>query len=351
MPPSDIDRVVRESSRKLLQVSVPPVKYWVLLNTLDMDIDDPIVQRTVSECRTFPPRVRLLESLGKDGTWPISKSRKIAEDAGPGPPVGWTFVTMLRNLEVLDDMCTSRSEGNIDKVVERILNWQRKDGSILGPKHNIFPMPNYNGYALWDLLLYGMHGDPRVGKLADWLINMQRHDGGWAIPYQQDVKYLPEYRYVQQEDFLEQVRKGETPRSDPKGYRDIPSCIWTTMMVVRGLSRSKKYRSLPAVRKGADFILDRFFRRNNHESYYRSEKHWTRLKYPPYLGNGLSALYLLTRLGYGPSDERMEGPIEWLIKARHPDGFWWQSHKPCLQKDQWISGFAVEALHRYLKNG
>ncbi len=351
MPLSDIDRVVQESSRKLLQVSVPPVKYWVLVDTLDMDANDSVVQRTFSECRTFPPRVRLLETLREDGTWPISRVRKAAEDAGPGPPIGWTFVTILRNLEVLDDMCTDRSEGNIGKVVEKILSWQRRDGSILGPKHDIFPLPHYNAYALWNLLLYGMDSDPRVKKLADWLLSMQRHDGGWGIPYQQDVKYLPEYKRMQMVDFLELVRTGKTPRSDPRGYRDVPSCIWTTMMVVRGFSRSKRYSSLPAVRKGADFFLDRFFERNYHESYFHSEKHWTKLKYPPYLGNGLSALYLLTRLGYGPGDERMARPIEWLLRARHPDGFWWQSERPYLQKDQWISGFAVEALHRYLKNG
>jgi len=347
---SEIDRVVQESARKLLQMSVPPVKYWLLVETLGKDEHDPLVRRTIAECKAYPPRLKVLRTLREDGTWPISKARKAAEDAGPGPPVGWTYITMLRNLQLLEDCYTDKSEGYISVALEKILSWQKKEGYILGPNHDIFPLPHYNGYAVRNLFIYGMGNDPRVKKLADWLLSIQRHDGGWVIPYQEDVRYLPEYRHMKMHDFMELVRKGETPKSDPKGYKDIPSCIWTTMMVVRGLARNEKYRRRNELLKGANFFLDRFFKKNWHETYYHSEKNWTRLIYPPYIGSGLTALYLLTILGYGPSDERMEKPIRWLLNARHPDGFWWQSDRPYAQKDQWITGFAIDILNRYSKN-
>ena len=354
MPPlisvSEIDRVVQESARKLLQVSVPPVKYWLLVDTLEKDKRDPLLQRTIAECKTYPPRLKLLRSLRQDGTWPISRARKAAEDAGPGPPVGWTYITMLRNLQLLEDCRSERSEGFIASALERILSWQKKEGYILGPKHDIFPLPHYNGYAVRNLFIYGMDDDPRVKRLADWLLSTQRHDGGWVIPYQEDVKYLPEYKHMKMQEFLERVRKGDTPESDPKGFKDVPSCIWTTMMVIRGLARGKEYARRREVMRGADFFLDRFFKKNPHNAHYQSEKNWTHLKYPPYPGNGLSALYLLTVLGYGPGDERMEKPIRWLLNARHPDGFWWQSDRPHAQKDQWITGLAIETLNRYSKN-
>lgn len=89
---------------------------------------------------------------------------------------------------------------------------------------------------------------------------------------------------------------------------------------------------------------------NYHESYYHTDKNWTRLIYPPYIASGLTALYLLTILGYGPSDERMEKPIRWLLGERHTDGFWWQSDRPYMQKDQWITGFALDTLARYARN-
>lgn len=347
---SEIDRVVQETARKLLQVSVPPVKYWLLVDTLGKEDSDPLVQRTIAECKAYPPRLNLIKTLRKDGTWPISRSRKAAEDAGPGPPVGWTYTTMLRNLQLLEDCYTDRSEGYISTALEKILSWQTKEGYILGPKHDIFPLPHYNGYAVRNLFIYGMEGDSRVKRLADWLLSIQRHDGGWVIPYQEDVKYLPEYSQMRMYEFLEHVRRGETPRSDPKGFEDIPSCIWTTMMVIRGLARGREYSHKREILRGADFFLDRFFKRNWHSTYYHSEKCWTQLKYPPYPGNGLSALYLLTILGYGPGDERMEKPIQWLLSSRHPDGFWWQSNRPYAQKDQWITGFAIDILNRYAKN-
>lgn len=348
---SEINRVVQESSRKLMQISVPPVKYWLLVDTLGKNENDPVVKRTLAECKVYPPRLKLLKTLRSDGTWPISRARKAAEDAGPGPPVGWTYTTMLRNLQLLEDMVTDRGEGHISAVLEKMLSWQQKGGFILGPKHDIFPVPHYNGYAVRNLFIYGMEDDPRVRKLADWLLSIQRHDGGWSIPYQEDVRYLPEFRYMRVRDFLELVRKGQTPVSDPKGFRNVPSCIWTTMMVVRGLARSQRYRRRKELLMGADFFLDRFFKRNYHEAYYHTERSWTQLKYPPFPGNGLSALYILTILGYGPSDERMEAPIRWLLSARHSDGFWWQSDRPHMQKDQWITGFAVDVLSRYAKNG
>jgi hypothetical protein len=347
---SEIDRVVQETARKLLQVSVPPVKYWLLVDTLGMDENDPLVQRTITECETYAPMVRLIQTQRADGTWPISKVRKAQEDAGPGPPVGWTYITMLRNLQLLEDCGASRSDGHISAALEKILSWQKREGYILGPKHDIFPLPHYNGYALRNLFIYGMEDDPRVKRLADWLLSIQRHDGGWSIPYLEDVKYLPEYKHMRVDDFMKLVRDGETPVSDPRGFRDVPSCIWTTMMVVRGLARGAEYRPRRELRKGADFFLDRFFKKNPHEAYYHSEKHWTRLRYPPYPGDGMCALYLLTILGYGPGDQRMEKPIRWLLSARHSDGFWWQSDRPHSQKDQWITGFAVDILNKYAKN-
>lgn len=331
-------------------MSVPPVRYWLLVDTLGKDESDPLLKRTIAECKTYPPRLKLLRTLRKDGTWPISKARKAAEDVGPGPPVGWTSMTMLRNLQLLEDMVTDPGEGNVSASLERILSWQKDQGYILGPKHDIFPLPHFNGYAIRNLFVFGKGRDRRVKKMADWLLSMQRHDGGWLIPYVEDVKYLPEYRHLKMYEFMELVRKGQVPESDPKGYKDIPSCIWTTMMVVRGLAQDDKYRRTQGVKRGADFFLDRFFTRNPHEAFRHSDDNWTKLMYPIYPGNGLYALYLLTKLGYGPSDPRMEKPIRWLLNARHSDGFWWQTDRAYAQKDQWISGFAIDVLNRFANN-
>src|SRR5512136_3100931 len=122
---SEIESVVRATSHKLLQVSVPPVKYWLLVDTLGLDDSDPQVQRAVAECKAWRPRQKLIETLRPDGTWPISRSKRAAEEAGPGPPVGWTYITMLRNLQLLEDCSTDGSEGHVSAALEKILSWQQ----------------------------------------------------------------------------------------------------------------------------------------------------------------------------------------------------------------------------------
>jgi hypothetical protein len=101
------------------------------------------------------------------------------------------------------------------------------------------------------------------------------------------------------------------------------------------------------MKRGADFVLDRIFKRNYHASFYLSEKNWTTLKYPLYFGSGLGAIEVLASMGYGSEDERMGEAVKWLLKVRSKDGFWYRSDRPSPDKDQWITLVALSILVRY----
>jgi hypothetical protein len=343
----DIDRAVAESARKLLAVAPPPVRYWLLWDVMQRPDDDEELASAVEDCRKYPPRLKLLSEQRADGTWPISPSRRMAEEAGPGPPYGWTYVTMLRNLDELTDSLTTKDEGHVGMALEKILGWQADDGHIPGPTER-FPLPHYNGYALRNMVVLGAGGDPRVRRLRAWLLARQREDGGWVIPYVQDAKYLPQYRNMKMREFVRLANGGQIPY-DPgdSGFADVPSCIWTTMMVVRGLVAGLNPKVDRRVRRGAGFFLDRFFKENHHSTFYKDSGHWTRLRYPTYFGSGLCALDILTSIGYGPDDARMERPIRWLLDMRSKDGFWSQSDRPHPEKDMWITEVALSILARY----
>ena len=343
----DIDRIVEESALKLLQISFPPVRYFLLTDVMGKDVDDLLVQRAVRECESYPPRLKLLQTLRSDGTWPIPKLRKATEDAGPGPPYGWTYITMLRNLNFLSDNLTSRDEGYVEAALDRLLTWQTEEGYLPGPWNMPFALPQYNGFALRAFLHFGMEKDPRVQKLIRWLLSVQRPDGGWIVPYLEDMKQLPDFKYLRQSDFVDLVNRGKVREYDPAQFYDVPSCQWTTMMVVRGLCGSYKLSGTKAAVRGAEFFLNRFFKKNYHTLFYYSEKNWTRLKYPTYFGSGLCALDILTWMGFGADDKRMERPIRWLLGARATDGFWNQSERPHPDKDQWITEIALSILNRY----
>jgi len=350
MLPKDIENVVEESSRKLFQISKPPVRYYLLTDVMGRGLDEQLVQETLKECREYPLRKRLLETLRSDGTWPISKVRKAEEDAGPGPPIGWTYITMLRNLFELGEYRTSSDEGYVSESLEKILSWQTKEGYIVGPTTDLFPLPHYNGYALRTLTNFGMEDDPRVQRLIRWIFKTQRPDGGWTIPYLEDVKYLPQFKHMRMPAFMDKIRSGEVQRPNPDSFEDIPSCIWTTLMVVRGMCQSYSLPERPEVRRGFDLVLNNFFKRNYHSTFLRSERNWTKLKYPTYSGSGLCALDLLTWVGYGADDPRMEKPIKWLLSARSNDGFWSQSDRPHPYKDQWITEISLSVLSRYAQS-
>ncbi len=345
--PDEIRRAVEESSRRLNQRAVPPVKYWLLRYVFEKDREDLVLQSALDECALYPPKLRLLGRLRSDGTWPIPKDKKFAEDAGPGPPIGDTYRTMLFNLHTLRGHVATIDDGNIGASLSKILSWQSKEGYIPGPWTDAFPLPHFNGHAVHRLLSFGLGTDKRTRKLIDWLLRAQRHDGGWNIPYEMDVHYLPEYRAMRINDFREFIGKSDKSQFDLKSFTNVPSCIWSTMLVVWGLSLDRNLAGTREVRKGAEFFLDRFFKRNPHPNFYLSESHWTSMNHPIRFGNGLLALAILTRMGYGQDDPRMEKPIRWLLGARSPDGLWDQSGRPNAMAEQWISLIALATLHRY----
>jgi len=344
----ELDRAIEQSTQRLHKVAVPPVKYWLQRYVEMKDEEDSDVQRTLREAKEYPPRIKLLNNLREDGTWPISKQRKMAEDAGLGPPYGWTYITMLRNLYWLYEFRAEPDEGHVEQAIEKILSWQDDEGYIRGPMADTFPRPHYNGIALAILFRHGRKKtDPQVSRIIDWLMKMQRSDGGWNVPYIEDMKYLPEYKHMKLDEFTELVRSGKARKYDPADYGDIPSCLWSTVGVIRGMGWIEDDPRTADVRRGGSFVLDGFFKKNYHATFYHSEKNWTILKFPTYFGSGLTALDTLLNTGFGPNDPRMDKPIRWLLGARSKDGFWYQTERPHALNDQWITVTALIILANY----
>ncbi len=343
----EVDKAVEETAAKLNQMAVPPVRRWILEYVLWKESNDAALMRAVEECKTYRPFVKLLESQRPDGTWPISTPRRIEEEAGPGPPYGWTHRIVVRNLYMLFEYWATRDMGHIEKSLELLLGWQGDDGFIRGPDTDGIPKAYHQGLTLGVLLKFGMKGDMRMERLLQALLKMQRHDGGWNIPYIQDMKYLPEYRFMKREEFMRLKAEGKLPPYDPSDYDDIPSCVWTTLSALRGISIYRSLNGEKRIKKAAEFVLDRFFKRNYHSSYYLSENNWTMLKFPTYYGSGLTALDTLVHMGFGPDDERMEKPIRWLLNARSKDGLWHRSERPHPIDDQWISLVSLEILGHF----
>jgi hypothetical protein len=341
---SEVEKAVDQAAAKLNQMAIPPVRRWILEYVLWKEGTNPALARAIEECRTYRPMVKLLEAQNPDGTWPISAARKAEEDAGPGPPYGWTHKAIVRNLYMLFEYWATRDMGHIEDSLELILSWQEDSGLIRGPETDDLPRPYNTGLTLGVLLKFGMKGDTRVERLLQALLKAQRQDGGWNMPYIQDMRYLPEFKYMKLEEFKQRIADGKVPVYDPSDYYDTPSCVWTTLGALRGISMDRSLSGEKRIKMAAEFVLERFFERNPHPSYYQSGRNWTMLKFPTYYGSGLTALDTLVSMGFGPDDERMVKPIRWLLSARAKDGLWHRSERPHPLDDQWISLVCLEIL-------
>ncbi len=349
MQKKEVARIVEESSRKLLQSSSPSVRYWVLKDVLHKDEEDSDLQRTRVECERYPARLRLLRSIGKDGTWPVPRRNHGTPEERPLNSLNRVRYAGYRNLLSLLHFVTTPDEPGVMTANARLLDGQSDDGHLMGPMEHGLPQPHFDGYALYILYGFDLAEDPRVRRVADRLMSTQRRDGGWNQPYVQDVRYLDEYRDLGMQEFLRRMNTEERYRHDPKEMQHVPSCHWTTAMVLWGLGEVPSRRNTACIQRGADFVLGRFFKSNPHSNYYKSDKNWTDLKYPLSKGGGMTALWVLTKMGKGPDDPRMEKPIRWLVSRRYRDGFWTESNRPHVERDQWITLGALEILSRYVE--
>ncbi len=343
----EINRMVDESANRLLQSSSPSMKYWVLKDILRKDREDLVMQRALEECERYPPRLRLLDGIGPDGTRAVPKSRAAGGHGRRADEAYTVHMTLLNNLLKMLHFVTPPGDPRVEAALERLLSWQAPEGYIRGPVSHGLPQPHYNGYALYVLVGLSAVEHPRFNGIAEWLISNQRKDGGWSMPYIQDVRYLPEYRGMGMDEFVALMRTDERERHDPRELQDVPSCHWTTMMVLWGLNEMMWTRRSKSVERGTDFLLGRFFQRNPHSNFFESDRNWTSLKYPHSKCSGLAALDVLTKAGRGPDDPRMEKPIRWLMSARYRDGLWTDSDRPHTETGQWITLLALWALSQY----
>jgi len=349
----EVSRVIDESSGKLLQIGSPPVRYWLLSDVLGKGPEDRILLRTREECCSYGPRIRLLNRIDRNGFWSMGKRHLVRLQPGDTPQ-GWELTLMIKNLFRLLQYCTEKSDGRVDLVIENIFTWQTEEGYIPGTWTTVFPIPYVNGQILYELSKFGLEDDRRVRRLRAWLLSMQRRDGGWNIPYRQDVFYLPQYRRMGVLKFLDMLELGKIPEYDPgdSRLRTMPSCTWSTVYVLMGLCEKDDYRMSYSARRGFNFLLDRVGKTNPHKGFWQSAGHWKKLKYPLFESGGIAALDVMTKLTHPDleRDPRLERAIDWLISARNTERLWTMKGSASRESDEWLTLWAVMILHRYITN-
>jgi len=151
------------------------------------------------------------------------------------------------------------------------------------------------GNVVAALLRLGYGDDPRLWRAVDWLVHIQRDDGGWLCPYWK------------------------------AHMRDRHSCFYGAICALEALAETPADRRSTEVQQaisaGTEFLLMHRLYRSDHHNWEVINANWLTLAFPWFYGYSiLRGLWVLSRLGY--HDERMNDALAVLEQKRTPHGRW-----------------------------
>lgn len=199
---------------------------WVVLNTrtdlLGQSESDPQVRAAYDALKKHKKVAELLDQVK---TWPQERPLSRAYDPKDS----------LWKLSILADFSLKRDDKRIDSVAKKILAAQAREPA--GFLHGGFdhtdswderPYVCISHVMTYALARFGFLDDPRVKRAYEYLLEWQRLDGGWH----------PNEACL------------------PGGPREKdPSCPFGTVNVLRAVAADPTLRASAVARRGADFVL------------------------------------------------------------------------------------------------
>lgn len=264
----------------LLEPENPAIRYWTLIDLLNMPGDAPDVQSARAEIASHPPVAGVLATQKRDGYW-VKRDYYLPKHHG-------TFWT----LSVLADVGLTAGNEQIRRACEFMFAFQREHGPFCrrrrvagqGIVWDTAPGPCTHARIVRFLIQFGYGQDPRIRAAIDWLLEVQRDDGMWHC-----------------------------------GQSERPGCLRATHDVLRVAALDPTSAAHPAVARGAAAVCDLLMAPRMDR--YHVGIPWTVLAYPYFDYSLISALDALARLGYGP-DDKIAAALEYLLSRQGSDGAW-----------------------------
>lgn len=255
----------------------PSVRYLFLRDLKGKSETDPSVRAARSKIGKEGWAAKILELQQKGGYWEVfNRTPDLYHPKYIG--TNWRLI-------VLGELGATRADPRVAKGAELLLRFwgnPKTDDALGGKDSETF----ITGNAARTLLCLGYGEVPRVRRAFDWLITVQKSDGGWHC--------FP----------------------SNKGTIDA----WEAMAAFAAVPKPKRSAAMDrAVERGAEFYLERRLLREADGS---TNPPWQRLHYPNhYYYDFLVGLDFLTALGYG-RDRRLRPALDLLRRKRRRDGTW-----------------------------
>ena len=252
---------------------------------------------------TLPEAQKILKKQLPDGSWPRSGEQKHAA-------INYRLIETWRNLRTLVDMYGfTRQHTGANAAAEYIFSCQSQEGDLRGILANQYAT-YYTGAILALLIQAGYQDDPRVEKGLQWLLSIRQDDGGWSIP-------LITYKLDRETQYRLTTQTVEPLHPD----RSKPFVHYATGMILRAFAAHPAYSDSADARLAADLLKSRFFQPDSTTS-LQAASYWVRFEYPFWWNNLVSALDLLSRMGYSSEDGQIQAALAWLIEHQEASGLW-----------------------------
>jgi len=247
----------------------------------------------------LPQAEKMLRRQRDDGSWKYPGGNKDVRSQE-----NYDQLETYRMLgEMVEKYCFNDASPAIRAAAEFIFGFQTEEGDFRGIYGNQYT-PNYSAGIMELLIKSGYGDDPRIERGFEWLLSIRQEDGGWAIP----IRTLGMK--------LDTIAVGsdlvEPDRSKPFSHL-------VTGVVLRAFAAHPRYRRTKEARVAGELLASSLFKRDGYPDRATPE-YWTRVAFPFWFTDIISALDSLSYLGLTGEDPRISDALDKLGERQREDG-------------------------------
>ncbi|MFN2169578.1 MAG: prenyltransferase/squalene oxidase repeat-containing protein [Anaerolineae bacterium] len=294
--PRSFEQLPRDPMPALLAHENRALNYFVQRDILNKSV--PSVERLWE----LPEPHKLVRQQQSDGSW-----RYPGRNRARFPETNYDLLQTFKSLGTLvQKYGFDRRHPAITRAAEYVFSCQTKEGDIRGILGSQY-MPYYHGLLVDLLIAAGYADDSRIHRALDWLVAVRQDDGGWIVP-------------TQAVPAREQTRElWSAPPIPPD--RSLPASHLATGMALRPLVTHPAYREREETRRAAQLLKSRLLQADAYGA-RKAPSYWTKFQYPFWWTNLVTALDLLSLLGFSAGEPQIRDSLAWFVAHQEDNGLW-----------------------------
>jgi hypothetical protein len=255
----------------------------------------------VSSLWDLPPVKKILKKQQEDGAWKYPKKK-----IDPREISGHNQLETFRQLGILvEKYLLNRNHPSVRRAADFLFSCQTEEGDFRGIYLDQYS-PNYTAAYLEILIKAGYIDDEPIERGLQWLLSIRQDDGGWVVPLR--TEHL---RWKEVIKLTEPVQ----PR------RDKPLSHMITGVALRPFAAHPRYRRRPEILQAGERLVSQIFKADNYTD-RKAPEYWTRITFPFWFTDILSALDTLSKLGFSSNHPNIREAINWFAMEQKQDGSW-----------------------------